>query len=366
MAKTSQKESYWDTKYSQIVKERHQALSASPLFHRERTRWLNMVGRSSPFTSVDRWLAFSTPWLDTHLERRSELEKDARLLAARFAIPTWHVIFSLFVAGYRPESGQTPLDLRYPRTSVVMSGPASDWFEVLHRSTAGSGVQVVWEPFLHSGNSANSRRDLIGEIELPVEMPMDEAARLVRRSLRLVKYALKQLERPPSKEQSEICPSLVYHGSDIALFSKIDLAATEAGLQITKGPGLGPNAEDTHQTPNPLSYLMTMIRFSPYVRSADLVLSTRSALKASRQVCRSLGVNVGERVRTAPLVKLAEALAVNGKRLPDRGLGDLVLDQIQGFPRESGKPTEEARKMMSRVKSRRNQVLDRFKKKGMC
>ena len=53
-------------------------------------------------------------------------------------------------------------------------------------------------------------------------------------------------------------------------------------------------------------------------------------------------------------------------RLPDRGLGDLVMDQLEGFPGESGKPTDEAKKMMSMVKSRRNQVLDRFRKKGLA
>ena len=111
---------------------------------------------------------------------------------------------------------------------------------------------------------------------------------------------------------------------------------------------------------------MARINFSPDVRSAELVRATRSALRAGRRVCRHLGVDVGERVRPAPLVRLTEALGLDGVKTPHRGLGDLVLDQLQGFPRESGRPTDEARRLMSRVKSRRNQVLDRFKKKGLA
>ena len=187
-------ESYWDTSHAHIVMERHQALLASPLFRKLRKRWLSIFARRTPFTSVDQWLAFSTPWLDEHQDRRTELEEDADILAARFAIPTWHVIPSLFISGYRPESSQAPLDLRYPRTSVLISGPASNAFDILHRSTVGSDVQVVWEPFPASQGTSNGRCCLVGVIDLPVEMPMAEAARLARRSLRVIRRASKQLE----------------------------------------------------------------------------------------------------------------------------------------------------------------------------
>ena len=126
--------------------------------------------------------------------------------------------------------------------------------------------------------------------------------------------------------------------------------------------GLGQEAPGCNA--NPLSYLSTRIRFSPDVRSVDLVLATRAGVKGGRAVCRSLGVDVGQRVRSAPLVQLSSTLGIEGTRLPDRGLGDLVLSQLRGFPRESGRSTDEANKMMSTVKSRRNQVLDRFRKRG--
>ena len=360
--------SYWDTSHAHIVMERHRALLASPVFRRLRRRWLSMFARRTPFTSIDRWLAFSTPWLDEHEDRRSQLEKDADILAARFAIPTWHVIPSLFISGYRPESGQTPLDLRYPRTSVLISGPASNVFDVLHRSAAGSDVQVVWEPFSASKGTSNGRCCLAGAIDLPVEMPMAEAVRIARRSLRVIRCASKQVEESISEAPHgtpRISTSLVYHGFDPDLLGKIDLAATQEGLPVIQEPGPGPDQGVPHQTPNPLSYLMTRISFSPDVRSAELVRATRAALRAGRQVCRALGVDVGQRVRPAPLVRLTEALGLDGVRLPDRGLGDLVMDQLEGFPGESGRPTDEAKKMMSMVKSRRNQVLDRFRKKGL-
>lgn len=361
--------SYWDTSHAHIIMERHQALLASPLFRRLRRRWLSMFARRAPFTSFDGWLAFSIPWLDKHHDHRIELEKDAELLSARFAIPAWHVIPSLFFPGYRPESGQAPLDLRYPRTSVVISGPASNVFDVLHRSAAESDVQVVWEPFPGSDGPPDGRCRLVGAIDLPVEMPMVEAARLVRRSLRVIRHASKQVEGPTSEKPDGtpwISTGLVYYGSDLDLLGKISIAATQEILQVTQEPGPGLYHGVPHQAPNPLSYLMARINFSPDVRSAELVRATRSALRAGRRVCQHLGADVGERVRPAPLVQLREALGLDGAEIPDRGLGDLVLNQLQGFPRESGRTTDEARRLMSRVKSRRNQVLDRFRKKGLA
>jgi len=360
-------ESYWDTSYAHIVMERHQALLASPVFRKLRRRWLSMFARHTPFTSVDQWLAFSTPWLDEHQDRRIELEEDADILAARFAIPTWHVIPSLFISGYRPESSQAPLDLRYPRTSVLISGPASNVFDTLRGSLAGSDAQVIWQPFAATEGTLSGVGRVVGAVDLPIEMPTAEAAQLTRRSLRVIRYAGKQVEESfgESTGTPRISTSLVYHGSDVGLLGKIDLAATQEGLPVIQEPGPGPDHGVPHQTPNPISYLMTRISFSPDVRSADLVRATRAALRAGRQVCRALGVDVGQRVRPAPLVQLTEALGLDGVRLPDRGLGDLVMDQLEGFPGESGKPTDEAKKMMSMVKSRRNQVLDRFRKKGL-
>ena len=250
----------------------------------------------------------------------------------------------------------------------MISGPASDVFDVLHRSVAGSDVQVVWEPFPASEGLSDDKCRLVGAIDLPVEMPTVEAARLVRRSLRVIRYASKQIRLASGKLDGTpwIRTGLVYHGSDVDLLGKISTAATQESLQVTQEPGPGPNHGVPHETPNPLSYLMTRVRFSPDVHSAELVRATRVVLRAGRRVCRHLGVDVGERVRPAPLVRLTEALGLDGVKTPHRGLGDLVLDQLQGFPRESGRPTDEARRLMSRVKSRRNQVLDRFKKKGLA
>jgi len=56
----------------------------------------------------------------------------------------------------------------------------------------------------------------------------------------------------------------------------------------------------------------------------------------------------------------------NLDRAPTRGFHTRLLTLfLEGFTGESGRPTDEAKKMMSMIKSRRNQVLDRFKKKGL-
>ena len=238
-------ESYWDTSHAHIVMERHQALLASPLFRKLRRRWLSMFARHTPFTSVDQWLAFSTPWLDEHEDCRSQFEKDEDILAARFAIPTWHVIPSLFISGYRPESSQAPLDLRYPRTSVVISGPASNVFDVLHRSAAGSDVQVVWEPFSASKGTSNGRCCLAGAIDLPVEIPMAEAVRIARRSLRVIRRASKQVEESIDESPHgapRISTGLVYHGSDLDLLGKIDLAAPRRVSQSSRNLDRAPTS----------------------------------------------------------------------------------------------------------------------------
>jgi hypothetical protein len=135
-------------------------------------------------------------------------------------------------------------------------------------------------------------------------------------------------------------------------------------MPVAREAGVDLDQEVPGWTANPLSYLSTRIRFSPDVRSVDLVLAARAGVKAGRAVCRALGVDV-ERVRSAPLAQLSSTLGIEGTRLPDRGLGDLVLSQLRGFPRESGRPTDETKKMMTTVKSRRNQVLNRFRKKGL-
>ena len=246
----------------------------------------------------------------------------------------------------------------------MISGPASNVFDTLRGSLAGSDVQVIWQPFAATEGTLSGVGRVVGAVDLPIEMPTAEAAQLTRRSLRVIRYAGKQVEQPfgESTGTRRISTSLVYHGSDVGLLGKIDLAANQEGLPVIQVPGSG---LDYGVAPNPLSCLMTRVSFSPDVRSAELVRATRAALRTGRQVCKTLGVDVGQRIRIAPLVQLTEALGLDGVRLPDRGLGDLVMDQLEGFTGESGRPTDEAKKMMSMVKSRRNQVLDRFRKKGL-
>ena len=361
-------ESRWETSYAHIVMERHQALISSPVFRGIRRSWLRTFSRRTPFASVDEWTRFAASWLDEHEQHRRQLETDAALLAARFAVPTWHILPSLFINGYRPESGQTPLDLRYPRTSIVISGPASELFDSLHQPAIDRDIQVIWEPFRGIEDQAEVGHQALGVVELPLDMPMAEAVRLTRRSLRAIKYTMKQVGASlcgPPNGAPHIRAHLAYHGSDDDLLGKIILAAGSEGMPVAREAGVDLDQEAPGWTANPLSYLSTRIRFSPDVRSVDLVLATRAGVKAGRAVCRALGVDVGQRVRSAPLVQLSSTLGIEGTRLPDRGLGDLVLSQLRGFPRESGRSTDEANKMMSTVKSRRNQVLDRFRKKGL-
>ena len=116
---------------------------------------------------------------------------------------------------------------------------------------------------------------------------------------------------------------------------------------------------------NPLSYLRMQIRFSPDVTAVDLTAMSRLCSRSGRQLARAAGVDLGKRIITAPVTQLANRLKVNGRKLPPRGLGDLVMDDIEGFPRESSKPTDQARRLKASAKSRRNQILDRFRKKGL-
>jgi len=88
-------ESHWETSYAHIVMERHQALILSPVFRGIRRSWLRMFSRRTPFASADEWTRFSALWLDEHEQHRRQLETDAALLAARFAVPTWHILPSL-------------------------------------------------------------------------------------------------------------------------------------------------------------------------------------------------------------------------------------------------------------------------------
>jgi hypothetical protein len=103
----------------------------------------------------------------------------------------------LSINGYQPESGQTPLDLRYPRTSIVISGPASELFDSLHQPAIDLDIQVIWEPFRDIEDQAEVGHQVLGVVELPLDMPMAEAVRLTRRSLRAIKYTMKQVGASP-------------------------------------------------------------------------------------------------------------------------------------------------------------------------
>jgi hypothetical protein len=209
-------------------------------------------------------------------------------------------------------------------------------------------------------------KPVVVSVELPMEIPSSDAVSIVRRSRRHAIDSLK-LARIPITESTDdgvsisaVCYSNMPNSTDL-----VSQASNLAGLPVEFEPYLYANDQPNQLNPNPLSYLRMKIRFSPIVSAKDLVAKTRETNQSARVIIRALGVNIGQRLRPSPLTKLASRLKVDGNKLPQRGLGDLILDDIQGFPNESCRPTEQAQVLSSKAKSRRNQVLQRFREKGM-
>ena len=354
------------TSYDSIVAERYHAMAASKDFLTIRKKWLGVLGRRSPFRSFDQWLTSTAKLLDQP-HHQEALESDIRFLSDSFALPDWHVRAGLFTESHsltNTNDNAFPKELRYPRTAVVISGPLTKRLIALGPILYERDINLEWEPA--PGPLAHRNKTIMVSVELPMEIPSSEAVAIVRRSRRQAIDALKQARIPIiGCPETDVSISAICYGRIPNLTDSISQAANLAGMQVAFEPHSSSNYQADQPNPNPLSYLRTQIRFSPIVMARDLVVKTRECNRSAREMIRALGLNVGQRLRPSPLTNLASRLLVDGNRLPRRGLGDLILDDMAGFPNESSRPTKEAERLKSTAKSRRNQVLQRFREKGL-
>jgi len=351
--------------YSALMAERYHAMTASALFVSIRKKWLGTLGRRTTYRSVDDWAESACALFDQPLYRES-LENDLDQLSARFALPDWHIRWGLFIQGYSPLDNTGvlfPAELRYPRISLVVSGPDIEKFSGVGFELSRHDIQLVWEPVVEPFTPTIWPVSIA--VELPLEIPSNQAINIVRRSRSLVRQCLldKEVAHPGSCDTGVQITAICYGGATHQL-NETSRVTRELGIPLLEQSGPIHDQGGPVRS-NPLSYLRMQIRFAPGVTARDLIAMSRLCSQSGRQLARAMGVDLGKRIRTAPVTQLANRLKVNGRKLPPRGLGDLVMDDIEGFPRESSKPTDQARRLKATVKSRRNQILDRFRKKGL-
>ena len=329
-------------------------------------KWLRIVNRRSPFGSFDKWLS-ATAELLKQQHHHDALTSDVHLLSDQFGLPDWYIRAALFTNGKLLTTTNNytfPKDVRYPKTALVISGPITESLIKLGSILYERDINLEWETA--PGCFTGMNKPVVVSVELPMEIPSSDAVSIVRRSRRHAIDSLKLARIPITESTDEgvsisaVCYSNMPNSTDL-----VSQASNLAGLPVEFEPYLYANDQPNQLNPNPLSYLRMKIRFSPIVSAKDLVAKTRETNQSARVIIRALGVNIGQRLRPSPLTKLASRLKVDGNKLPQRGLGDLILDDIQGFPNESCRPTEQAQVLSSKAKSRRNQVLQRFREKGM-
>jgi len=353
----------WGPLYDNLVRERYDALLASQVFLKYRRKWLSAFGRFTPFLNMDHWTRFEVGWKSDHSQQSRCLEQDIQELSTSFAISTWHIIWALFIKDFSPlehEATFFPMDLRHPRLSVAVTGREYPGLDQLSGALTGTGIQLILEPQSRLQICSQDYPELFIRVELPLEIPLFMAVNLVRAGRRKVIQVLRN-NVPSSRlaeDEPKVHTALACYGGTEDFKQRVSKASSQLTVDLIEV--YGPPESSSHY-----SNLRIWVDFSPADRASDVVRETRKAVRGAREVVRDMGLNMSDRLRSAPLTALSTRLAVNGDSLPSRGIGDLIMDETGEFPVTSETNSLELSMWRSSIKSRRNQILQRFRSKGL-
>ena len=352
--------------YHNITLERYHAMIVSPSFSNVRRKWLTKFNKRNPFNDLPQWLAFEAKWTNLYQDEYGLLQEDLKCLSRSFSLSEWQILWGLFIKGYYPNSRATtafPTDLHHPSSFIRVNQLDINLVNDLTQALSMTNIRLILDTSYLDGRKDSSKDNLDINLELPMEIPIRHAVRMARttrtQSIEILDNFLGKENPLPSNNRSSTF--LICHDNTSSFLEKVNLAASKVGLNVL----LENIPTNGKIAPNPFADLRILISFSRFSQSADVIRTTRQSIHQGRAVMEALGIRIGERLRHAPTTLQASALNVTGSRLPIRGIGDLIFDHTATFPIEYEKSGSDVRKLRSSIKSRRNQILQRFKRKGL-
>ena len=361
-------------RYSRLVLERFHAMLANPKFSRVRQKWLRHLGRQRPFANIDDWVDRENEWRGEDPKSRGELTLDVTALSESFAFAHWHVLLALFVREYDPVSkvgSMFPLDVWHPRSHILVTAPEPGLVENLQRLAVETGILIGLQPAADTLEPRSYRGGLDGillEVNLPLEFPPDLVVLAVRCTLATGKDIIRAagfqlpLRVRTGDSGNKNNATLVVCAGDDSVLTKLEAAcaAHESHLRIDQMPD-----QTSDHGWAPLANVRIEIQFAPDVGAETLVRFVKSAIMNARLALKVVGLDLGQRLRSSPLIELSRILQVDGGRLARRGLGDLAEEQLGTSAVVNGHLTPEAEKSIGLAKSRRNKIRRRLVKKAL-
>ena len=361
-------------RYSRLVLERFHAMLANPKFSRVRRKWLRLLGRQRPFANIDDWVDRENEWRGNDPKSRGELTLDVTALSESFAFAHWHVLLALFVREYDPVSkvgSMFPLDVWHPRSHILVTAPEPGLVENLQRLAVETGILIGLQPAADTLEPRSDRGGLDGillEVNLPLEFPPDLVVLAVRCTLATGKDIIRAagfqlpLRVRTGDSGNKNNATLVVCAGDDSVLTKLEAACAAHELQLRIDQMRDQTSD--HGWP-PLANVRMEIQFAPDVGAETLVRFVQSAIMNARLALKVVGLDLGQRLRSSPLIELSRILQVDGGRLARRGLGDLAEEQLGTSAVVNGHLTPEAEKSIGLAKSRRNKIRRRLVKKAL-
>ena len=361
-------------RYSRLVLERFHAMLANPKFSRVRRKWLRHLGRQRPFANIDDWVDRENEWRGNDPKSRGELTLDVTALSESFAFAHWHVLLALFVREYDPVSkvgSMFPLDVWHPRSHILVTAPEPDLVENLQRLAVETGILIGLQPAADTREPRSDRGGLDGillEVNLPLEFPPDLVVLAVRCTLATGKDIIRAagfqlpLRVRTGDSGNKNNATLVVCAGDDSVLTKLEAACAAHELQLRIDQMRDQTSDHGWA---PLANVRMEIQFAPDVGAETLVRFGKSAIMNARLALKVVGLDLGQRLRSSPLIELSRILQVDGGRLARRGLGDLAEEQLGTSAVVNGHLTPEAEKSIGLAKSRRNKIRRRLVKKAL-
>ena len=376
-------------RYDQLVMERFHAMCAASRFRDLQKTWLKRRRKRKPFASMEGWVADETSWRTEDSESWWALQLDVARLSEAYGLAPWQVLWALFVDGFTPRSPGAKrdvdhrdpdnaghlfvLDAWYPQARLVVSRPCAELLNKLVTQGQGAGMYVelnassVEEPSLSHGDF----RRFHVSVELPVEYPPELAIADVRHWRMVGQELVRQVGIDVPRRirsggsGSRISVALVTHSERAPFVENLQTVCRDRGLALQIEPGQPSIAPTDEPGKTALALVRLRVEFPLDIRSEDLVVAVRKAIRESREALGEAGLYLGQRLRGAPLVDRAQELRVSGGRLQKRGIGDLIDDNYKVGTVHQGDPSPKNKILRQKVKSQRNQVKRRFKRKGL-
>ena len=352
-----------------------QQLATHPDFMTLRQKCLEAFGLKKPFRNVDLFLRWHARLSGQYLGVWETLEPQVTSLAEGLGATPTGMLMALLIQNYQPlESAglMFPLDAWNPKPRLIVRGTSPLLLEDLALLGQQQEMYVEFHPAPPEDESFQEPRGnfSIG-LDIPLEYPPELAAHRAKRALNLGRDMLRgaglNINQRIHQGSSTTCikTSLILMIGNPGFLDTLKNACGPEGMELVLETVNATASGDGSLKPTPLSAVRLHLEFPPHVGSGDLVKATRLAIRSARKTLENAGLDLGERLRTAPTASQIQALRVDGGRLAPRGLGDLVEAQTGDFPASRGILTLQARMLKSSFKSRRGKVQKRLRRKGL-